>query len=373
MSDASTSQPLQDRLLDPISSDSPVGEDLRFDVSPSSIYFRLRDARAEAREAERLADDDPELRGAIPPQWNIVQDLALEALASRSKDIEIACWLTESLARRQGLIGLADGVDVIIGLISRFWNDGLFPSAEQDDPVARLIAITGMSGLDKDGSLLQPLRKLVLFSRPDGTPVTVWEFERAKDVAAMGAQSDKAPRAIEVAPFADLEAEARSVGKESLTAIGRDLRRAQATWIILEETISRIAPGEAAPSTGRLRGLLDALCQLVERYIPVGEFLPLEAQVQLPSEQDANRQEPTAIEPRLDRALPRGRDALLDDVLKIAAVFRETEPNSPLSFALEEAVRRAKLPWPELLRELLPDIAARSAVQTVAGMRAPTE
>jgi type VI secretion system protein ImpA len=374
LSDASPSQSLRDALVNPISGDSPVGDDLRFDVSPSSIYFRLRDARANAREAERLADDDPELRGAIPAQWNVVHDLALEALSSRSKDIEIACWLTESLTRRQGLVGLAEGADVIIGLISSFWNDGLFPLAEVDDPEARLIAITGMSGLDKDGSLLQPLRKLVLFSRPDGTPVTLWDLERARDVAAIGARSGKAPRTTEVMPFADLEAEARSVGKKSLAAVGRDVRRAQASWILLEETISRVVPSQASPSTGRLRALLDTLRQLVERYIPAGEFLSSEAQEQLPSDQAVDGQEPAAIETtKLDRAPPQRRDALLEDILKIAAVFRENEPNSPLSFALEEAVRRAKLPWPELLRELLPDITTRSAVQTVAGMRAPTE
>jgi len=322
-----------------------------------------------------LADNDPELRSAMPTQWNIVHDLALEALSSHSKDIEIACWLTESLTRRQGLVGLADGVDAIVGLILQFWDDGLFPSAEEDDPEARLVAITGMSGEHKDGSLLQPLRKLVLFSRADGTPVTVWDFERAKSVAAMGVRSDKeTPRTAEVTPFANLEAEARSVGKESLVAIGRGVRRAEATWILLEETIARVAPGEAVPSTRRLRDLLESLRKLVERYIPVSELMLVEAQAEQPSDDNANAQEPAANETtKPDRSLPRGRDELLDDIVKIAAVFRENEPNSPLSFALEEAVRRARLPWPQLLRELLPDITTRSAVQTVAGMRAPTE
>lgn len=374
MSDASPTDSLRDALLEPVSSASSVGEDLRFDVSPSSIYFRLRDARADARAAERLADNDPEFRGAMPAQWNVVHDLALEALSSRTKDIEIACWLAESLTRRQGLVGLADAVDVIVGLISRFWDDGLFPSAEEDDPAARLIAVTGMSGLDKDGSLLQPLRKLVLFSRPDGTPVTMWDIERAKEAAALGAQSDKAPPTIEVMSFTDLEAEARSVGKEQLAAIGRDVRRAEAAWGLLDETVSRVVPSEAAPSTGRLRDLLETLRKLVERYVPSGELVSSETQAQLPSDQATDPQQSTAIEtPKLDRVQPRSREALLDDILKIAAIFRESEPNSPLGFALEEAVHRAKLPWPELLRELLPDITARSAVQTVAGVKAPTE
>ena len=40
-------------LLAPISEEAPAGSDLRTDYSPDSIYYRLRDARAEARAAER--------------------------------------------------------------------------------------------------------------------------------------------------------------------------------------------------------------------------------------------------------------------------------------------------------------------------------
>ena len=43
-------------LLAPIAGEAPAGTDLREDFSPNSLYFRLRDARAEARDAERAAD-----------------------------------------------------------------------------------------------------------------------------------------------------------------------------------------------------------------------------------------------------------------------------------------------------------------------------
>ena len=155
-----------DGLLEPFVGDPPSGVDLRHDVSPQSLYFRLRDARAEARAAERLADNDPDLGGASPPQWSSVHELAIDALASQSKDLEIACWLTEALTRRDGLAGLANGVTIIVGLIDGFWDRGMFPAPDPDDPEGRLIAITGMSGQERDGSLLQPLRKLTLFTPP---------------------------------------------------------------------------------------------------------------------------------------------------------------------------------------------------------------
>ena len=264
-------------LLRPFDGDLPAGRDLRLDASPQSIYFRLRDARAEARAAERLADNDPALGDALPAAWNTVNGLAVEALSSRSKDIEIACWLTECLTRKQGLGGLADGVAVVVGLIERFWDAGLFPSAEADDPEGRLIAITGMSGQDRDGSLMQPLRKLMLFTRPDGSPVAYWEFERSREVAALGAQAEKAPRAAAgVVPFADLETEARGHGRPSLLALRQDALRAAAAWRSLEQAVARVAEGDAVPATGRVRNLLESLQKLVGRYVPHDELSPTE-------------------------------------------------------------------------------------------------
>src|SRR5439155_15605195 len=83
-------------LLAPVPGDAPVGEDLRADSSPQSRYFRLRDARAEARAAERAMEAD-DATTAAPPQWRTVRDLGIEAIAGYSKDLEIAAWVTEAL------------------------------------------------------------------------------------------------------------------------------------------------------------------------------------------------------------------------------------------------------------------------------------
>ena len=40
-------------LLEPVSDDSPVGEDIRENSSPSSAYYTIKDARNSARAAER--------------------------------------------------------------------------------------------------------------------------------------------------------------------------------------------------------------------------------------------------------------------------------------------------------------------------------
>ena len=57
----------------------------------------------------------------------------------------------------------------------------------------------------------------------------------------------------------------------------------------------------------------------------------------------------------------------------LAEDFRRTEPSSPISYTLEEAVRRARLSWPDLLRELIPELPPRSSVLVGLGIRAPSE
>src|SRR5689334_2502030 len=91
-----------DALLGPIPGDAPAGADLRADASPQSLYYRLRDARAEARAAERALEADDPL-SAPPPEWRTIRDLGVEALGGYTKDLEIAAWLTEALLRGDGL------------------------------------------------------------------------------------------------------------------------------------------------------------------------------------------------------------------------------------------------------------------------------
>nr|WP_294543265.1 hypothetical protein [uncultured Rhodopila sp.] len=66
---------------------------------------------------------------------------------------------------------------------------------------------------------------------------------------------------------------------------------------------------------------------------------------------------------------PVTRDDMLRELGRIADFFRRTEPHSPLAYTLEEAVRRGRLTWPELLSEVVPDDKARGAMLVMLGIR----
>jgi type VI secretion system protein ImpA len=365
------SVPSLSNFLDDLSEEAPAGHDLRLDISPQSRYFLLRDARSEARAQERAADNDPTADTGIR-HWGVVRGLAIAALIEDTKDIEIASWLTESLVRLDGLPGLILGAGLLRGLVERFWERGLFPAQDEDGIEGRLAPIAGLDGEGGNGALLQPLRKLVLFEREDGTPVAFWQFEQSEELSTVVPDPNrKTPRRdTGIPPLADLERAARGVGKPMLTTIAGRLALAIEAWNALAPALDAVA-GRDAPSLGRVRDLLAKQQRIVARYAdPLPAAAPAAAAVETETETSAAGQ-PAALPPPV-AAIP-DREALLDEISRIAALFRKNEPNSPISFTLDEAVRRARLGLPELLKEMMPEAAQRTALLTGLGIRPGSE
>ena len=60
-------------------------------------------------------------------------------------------------------------------------------------------------------------------------------------------------------------------------------------------------------------------------------------------------------------------------LLQVAEFFKRTEPHSPVSYALEQAVRWGKMPLPDLLAELIPEEAAREQLFKLVGIKPPEQ
>jgi type VI secretion system protein ImpA len=111
-------------LLQPIPGDNPSGEDQRY----SGVYEDIKEAR---REDEVLDQGDwqSDIKKA---DWEKVIKVAADALETKTKDLQIAAWLTEALIKKEGFAGLAKGLSLITSLINDFW-DTLYPQIEDDD------------------------------------------------------------------------------------------------------------------------------------------------------------------------------------------------------------------------------------------------
>ena len=63
------------------------------------------------------------------------------------------------------------------------------------------------------------------------------------------------------------------------------------------------------------------------------------------------------------------REDMLRHLVRIADFFRRTEPHSPLAYTLDDAVRRGRLTWPDLLAEIVPDENARRNMLIQLGIK----
>jgi type VI secretion system protein ImpA len=348
-------------ILAPLAGEPPTGVDLREDYAPNSIYFRLRDARAGARDAERQAETEGGDEG-LPALWRPVATLAMTALKANSKDLEVATWLTEALVRIAGLRGLMAGAAVISGLVERYW-DGVFPMPDEHGMETRLAAVAGLSGQGADGTLMQPLRKSIVFRRPDGTPFSLWQYQAALELSGISDPERRAQRiAAGVVPFEDVEKEARLAGGPYWSAQRDALVEVLAAWKGMESALDAKA-GPESPSGNRVREVLQLMLDISTR------FAPQSAADEATGGDEAGVGDASAA-PAAAGTLT-GREQALRRLAEVAEWFKRNEPNSPIGFTLDEATRRARLAWPDLVAELISDETALQTLLTSAGMKRP--
>jgi len=118
-------------FLDPIPGENPCGESLRY----TDIYDKIREARREDDEKLPQGVWKTEIKKA---NWEQLSHLCQEALKSRSKDLQIAAWLTEAWLHLDGMGGLERGLELILLLTRNFW-DKLYPQINKDGYELRII------------------------------------------------------------------------------------------------------------------------------------------------------------------------------------------------------------------------------------------
>ena len=128
-------QPFKDieELLIPISRKAPAGDDLRYDM----VYDQIKTAR-HSDDALSQGEWQTEIKKS---DWKLVISLCMETLKSRSKDLNIAAWLTEALLHHEGFNGLNSGITFIRKLLETYWKE-LHPAIEDGDPDFRIAALT---------------------------------------------------------------------------------------------------------------------------------------------------------------------------------------------------------------------------------------
>ncbi|MDR0555937.1 MAG: type VI secretion system protein TssA [Holosporaceae bacterium] len=141
-------------LLAPISEDRRCGEYLKYD----NVYDRIKELRRE---------DDLELSKGIwqielkKAEWPEVDRVCSDLIKTRTKDLQIAMWLTESWAVMERFFGFNRGINLLLSLCEKFWYD-IYPLIDEKNKsfTARLSPFYFLAEKMHDRLVLIPIVEL---------------------------------------------------------------------------------------------------------------------------------------------------------------------------------------------------------------------
>ncbi|QDV25566.1 type VI secretion system protein TssA [Aureliella helgolandensis] len=355
-------------LLSPLSDEAPSGESLREHPELSRTFYALREARNSAMEAERTLsrmammeeedfENDPSGRDGAKqlPDWNKVSSMAVDLLSNHSKDLWVVSWFIEALTRTDGLMGFSDGLKLCRQMSDKFWNT-IHPRPDEDDGYAHTVA--QLSGLDNVLSTALEATRIL----PEDDRFTWGGYQIAIELEQAPPEERSAKIERGTIPLETFESAMRSADRQVLLDTQEVLAEAVDECKQFAETMDRLCGNDDSgyplgPSTGNLERTLERLQKIFETLTsgllvdsPEGE-----AEAVIGELAEAGEQPPTQSTASLLQRPVASRDEALQHLLRVADFFRKSEPHSPVSYALEQAVRWGRMPLPDLLQDLVSD------------------
>jgi type VI secretion system protein ImpA len=372
---------LVDRLLAPVPGDDPTGPSARYD--PVMAQIRV------AREA-----DDPSLplgeweRPLKKADWPLVVKLCTQILSERSKDLQVAAWLTEAWIHLHQLDGLRAGTLLINGLLETYWK-GVHPQQDEEgDYEARIAPLAWMNE-----TLPLTLRlQVALLPWPDRKPafISLEDWTKAPLVAPphKDVDADDDPGTAYTPSREELILVGATTAAPLLLQLREDLAMTMADWKALDQLVDNRL-GKEAPSMSRVMdtlGLIDRasnslLSKRLEQPTSEPQIQPGNAinneETMTPSVQ-VPEPGPIGLTPKDDFADSdlrlatgpiRSRADAYRQLEGIANFLQSIEPHSPTPYLVRRAVSWGRMPLPELMQEVLREEGDLNRLFTVLGLK----
>jgi type VI secretion system protein ImpA len=328
--------PLPEGLLNPIPGDNPSGKTLRYDP----VYDKIREAR---REEDVLPQGDWS-REVKKADFPLVIKLTTEALSTKSKDLQLAAWLTEAVMFRDHIAGLREGLDLLRGFMETFW-DTLYPEIDDGDLEFRAGPLAWVGSKLDGGVRRLPLTK----SRLD-----YFKYQESRRVgyeADAVSEEKAAARATAITEkkctAEEFDEAVKVTGDAYYEKLASNLVAALESLQLLE-TLSDEKFGREAPSFANLRTALEEVQDLVNQYHKPAEEVTEET-AEAPTEEAveesvaATATGAPAAKKKSVTAEPADRDDALQRLTVVAHFLRHESHVNPIPYLLLRALR-----WGEL-------------------------
>ena len=368
------SEPVLDftALLNPIDGENPSGESLRYD----GTYDQIKEAR---REDEVFAQGDWS-RDLKVADWKKVIDLATAALTKKTKDLQIAAWLTEGLAKydkQDRWIGLRDGLQLMRSLQENFW-DTIYPEVDPEDDEGSLAARANViaSMEQRLGAILKELPLIAgaqysylqyqeskQFDIPEN--FASLEFEQQEKLNALKAQAEAEKKTTGDDWRKAKAATSRDFIETRLNLINEVWDQLQALDAVMDEKFARETPG-----VGTLKKSLDEIRTLVE--LVAKEKRAAEPRADETPEEFTNEDGASVSGGGAgfssSSGTVRNRQEALRKLSEVAEYFLQSEPHSPVSYLVQRAVKWGNMPLDAWLADVLKEGAALETMRETLGM-----
>ncbi len=339
--------PLRDDLLNPIPGENPSGQNLKY----APVYDKIKEAR---REDDDAPQGEWQRDRKVADHAQVIK-LIGDALATKSKDLQLAVWLTEAQLKTEGFAGLHSGLTLIRGLIENFW-DTLYPELEDGDAELRAAPLDWLGG-----RLDAALRNAPLTRKRHS-------WFQYKESRAVGYETD-------ATTDDKLEARTAAIAEGKLTAeewdqgvaatpksFCVDLEQELDQCLELLQSLDELCQekfSDEPPSFGPMRSTLEEIRHTVHAIVQKKresdpDEAPAAEQVEVEPETDAGSgswDEPAAVAapPKARRkagpqsAEPVDKDDAFERVIAVAQYLRREDPYSPAPYLLLRGLR-----WGEL-------------------------
>ncbi len=321
-----------------IATDRPSGEDLSYDAAFAEME-RLATGRSEQQFGETVY-------AAEEPDWSVLELHAVE-LAHRTHDLRVGLNLTAGLLRTQGLVGLADGLELLAGWLEDEW-ESVHPLLDEDDVEPALERSNVLTGLCDDAFVLRGLRSATLAAHPVLGDCSLEDVRHARD------GRDETTRLQPSEVEAVLSAADGAALKKSAGQVERSVRCLDRIERAFE---TKVGP---APNLDPLRSVLEEIQDVLgpRDDAPAAETANDTKPTQRPDAEDA---EVSTTEQRARAATAcvpetiNGRSDVVTTLDALCEYYDRHEPSSPIPLLLRRARRLVDMDFLDIVRDLAPD------------------
>ncbi len=332
--------PLRDDLLNPIPGDNPSGAYLRYE----RVYDQIKEARTENEESI-LGN----LAAPKKADFPLVIKLAGEALATKSKDLQLVAWLSEAHLKREGVGLIQPCLKLFLDLQEQFWET-LYPIIEDGDVGMRA------GPIEWAGNRIAALLYEAPITR-DGLNYYQYKQSRAVGYEADAEGSDTKSEARRLA-IADGKVTGEDFDKSfSSTPKPWYVQRAEFMHSSMEalealQSFSEEKYGDDGPGFGKLRTAVEEVGNAVEILLaekrklepdePVEEAVEAEPEPEPEAADESSAESQPGAKPKAGKSItaePVDRDDAIARIQACIKFLHADNPASPSAYMLQSALR----------------------------------